>query len=222
MSDTDSFIDEVTEEVRRDRLFLMLKRYGWIGVVAVFAIVGGAAFKEYRDSQERAAAEAAGDALSAALTENEAAARAEGLAQVTPETAGAQAVVALARAGALVEAGNAAEAASVLDQLSLNLDVPQVYRDIAAFKSVLVQDELLAADERRSRLEALAAPGGSMQFLAAEQLALLDLSEGKTEEALARLKEIAGSEGVSRDLQERVSQVIVALGGDQDAAAQDG
>ena len=56
MSDTDSFIDEVTEEVRRDRLFLLLRRWGWVGVLAVILIVGGAAFNEIRkgaDHQRR-------------------------------------------------------------------------------------------------------------------------------------------------------------------------
>ena len=48
MSDTDSFIDEVTEEVRRDRMYLLLRRWGWVGVVAVILIVGGAAFNEVR------------------------------------------------------------------------------------------------------------------------------------------------------------------------------
>ena len=43
MSETDSFIDEVNEEVRRDRLYAALRRYGWIAIVAVLAIVGGAA-----------------------------------------------------------------------------------------------------------------------------------------------------------------------------------
>ena len=38
MSDTDSFIDEVTEEVKRDRLFAMMKRYGWIAVVIVLLL----------------------------------------------------------------------------------------------------------------------------------------------------------------------------------------
>ena len=57
MSDTDSFIDEVTEEVRRDQLFLMLKKYGWIGGVAVVLIVGGAAIREYGKSEDRAAAD---------------------------------------------------------------------------------------------------------------------------------------------------------------------
>lgn len=222
MSDTDSFIDEVTEEVRRDRLFLMLKRYGWIGAVAVVAIVGGAAFKEYRSAQDRATAEAAGDALSAALSADEAAARAESLATVEAGTAGAQAVIDFARAGALAEAGEMTEAAEVLDRVSLNGDLPQIYRDIAAFKSVLLQADVLPVAERRTRLEALAAAGAPLQFLASEQLALIDIAEGNTDAALSRLREISASAGVSRDLQERVAQVIVALGGSQDADAQEG
>ncbi len=63
MSDTDSFIDEVNEEVRRDRFYGLLRRYGWIAVVAVVAIVGGAAWNEYSKAQERAQAEALGDAM---------------------------------------------------------------------------------------------------------------------------------------------------------------
>ena len=41
MSNPDSFIDEVTEEVRRDRLFAIFRKYGWIGAVLVALIVGG-------------------------------------------------------------------------------------------------------------------------------------------------------------------------------------
>ena len=37
MSETDSFIDEVNEEVRRDRLYGALRRYGWIAILAVLA-----------------------------------------------------------------------------------------------------------------------------------------------------------------------------------------
>ena len=35
LSNHDSFIDEVTEEVRRDRLFAAFRKYGWIGVLLV-------------------------------------------------------------------------------------------------------------------------------------------------------------------------------------------
>ena len=30
MSNPDSFIEEVTEEVRRDKLFALFRKYGWI------------------------------------------------------------------------------------------------------------------------------------------------------------------------------------------------
>ncbi len=85
VSNTDSFIDEVTEEVRREKLYGYLRRYGWIAVAAVLLLVGGAAFNEYRNAQERAAAEAAGDALLDALEETDPSARATAFESVTSE-----------------------------------------------------------------------------------------------------------------------------------------
>ena len=63
MSNPDSFIDEVTEEVRRDRLFAMFRKYGWIGILAVVVVVGGAAWNEWQKARAEARAEAFGDAL---------------------------------------------------------------------------------------------------------------------------------------------------------------
>lgn len=222
MSDTDSFIDEVTEEVRRDRLFLMLKRYGWIGAVAVLLIVGGATWREYSRAKAVSAAQDVGDQISAALTANDAADRAAALADISAGEVGAKAVVDFAQAAALADAGEPEKAASLLDAVAQQSELPQVYRDIAAFKSVILQADTLPVEDRRLRLETLAAAGGSLQFLASEQLAILDIEAGDTGAALARLKEIAASAGVSRDLQERVSQVIVALGGSPEAEAQEG
>ena len=48
MSNSETFIDEVTEEVRKDQLFGYMRKYGWIAVLAVLAIVGGTAFSELR------------------------------------------------------------------------------------------------------------------------------------------------------------------------------
>ena len=58
MSDTDSFIDEVNEEVRRDRMFNLFRRDGWIAVAAVLLLVGGAAWNEWRASQPGVSSEA--------------------------------------------------------------------------------------------------------------------------------------------------------------------
>ena len=45
--ETDSFIDEVTEEVRRDRLFALFRRFGWIALAIILIIVAGTAWREY-------------------------------------------------------------------------------------------------------------------------------------------------------------------------------
>ena len=50
MSDTDSFIDEVTEEVRRDKLFGYFRRYGWIAALVILALVGTTAYNEWKKS----------------------------------------------------------------------------------------------------------------------------------------------------------------------------
>ena len=67
MSDTDSFIEEVSEEVRRDRLFSLFRKYAWVAVLLVVLIVGGAAWNEYRKLTEQREAAELGDQLYAAL-----------------------------------------------------------------------------------------------------------------------------------------------------------
>ncbi|CUH89416.1 hypothetical protein PH5382_03363 [Phaeobacter sp. CECT 5382] len=219
MSDTDSFIDEVTEEVRRDRLFVMLKRYGWIGGLAVVLIVGGAAFREYSKSQEQAAAQALGDGLIAALAADDDAARAQALATVSAETAGGAAILAMLQAGAQAKAGEREAAVASLNAVAVNGDLPLIYRHIASFKALGLQQDSLSIADRRLQFEALAQPGAPLALLASEQLALLDVQEGKTEAAIARLKEIVEAAAVTADLKDRASQVIVALGGTLDVAS---
>ena len=209
MSDSDSFINEVTEEVRREKLYGYLRRYGWIGVAAVLLLVGGAAFNEYRSSQARAAAEATGDALLAALEVDDPAARAEAMAGI--DTSGPSAAVALLlRAATLEEAGDPAAAAEVLQSLAGNGDVPEMYRDLAAFKAAMLPTDDLAA--RRANLEALGAPGRPFSLLAQEQLAYVALDEGDQDLAIAILERIVEDAAVTRGLRDRAETLMVALG----------
>src|SRR5690606_2750038 len=87
VSQSDSFIEEVTEEVRRDRLFAAMKRYGWIAVLLVLLLVGGAGWREYSKVQQRQSAEALGDALIGALEINDIPARIEALSTIAEQDA---------------------------------------------------------------------------------------------------------------------------------------
>jgi len=217
MSNTDSFIDEVTEEVRRDRLFVLLKRYGWLGGVAVALIVGGTAWREYTNAQSRNAAESLGDALIAATAIDDSAARAQELSQIPTDTAGSALLVRLSEATALVDAGEPEKAIALLEEVASNGDLALIYRHLASFKALTLQVGSLAIEERRLRLDALAQPGAPLALLASEQIALLDIESGDTAAALSRLTAIAADAAVDRDQRERVLQLITALGGDASA-----
>ncbi|MFS4580118.1 hypothetical protein [Phaeobacter sp. C3_T13_0] len=219
MSDTDSFIDEVTEEVRRERLFTMIKRYGWIGGVAVVLIVGGAALREYNNAQTEAASQALGDQVIAALDSDDNAERATALDAITAGTDGGDTILKLLQAGALADAGERETAVQRLNAVASNGDMPLIYRHIAAFKALGLQKDSLPAADRRIQFEALGQPGAPLSLLAQEQLALIDIELDNSEAAITRLRDIIASAGVTTDLKDRASQVIVALGGVLDPQA---
>ncbi|TNF20426.1 MAG: tetratricopeptide repeat protein [Rhodobacteraceae bacterium] len=218
MSETDSFIEEVTEEVRRDRLFKLLRRYGWIGIAVVLLIVGGAAWREYSRAQERAAAEALGDSILAALETDDRGASIAALEAVEAPAPGGAALLGLLTAAQAATDAQTDTAVAALGEVARNGEVAQIYRDIASFKLLLLQADTAEADERRSGFAALARAGSPLRLLAEEQLALIEVETGDREAAVARFQAILEDSEVSAGLRQRVSQVIVALGGDLDAA----
>ena len=218
MSDTESFISEVNDEVRRDRFYFMLRRYGWIAAVVVVVIVGGAAFSEYRKAQARATAETFGDAVLTAMSRDSASDRFEGLSEIAAQDAGSRAVLELLIASEAQSAGNSEAAIASLESVAVNGEIPLIYQQIASFKLLVLQADELDANTRRQQFEALAQLGAPLAFLAQEQLALIDVAEGDTEAAIDRLQSIVQAAGISPDLQQRALQVIVSLGGEPDVA----
>ncbi|MFK7876481.1 MAG: hypothetical protein AB8B71_11985 [Paracoccaceae bacterium] len=212
MSDTDSFIDEVTEEVRRDRLYGYVRRYGWIAAALVVLIVGGAAFSEYRKAQTQAAAQDLGDAILAAYQNDDQNARAQALTAISSDNPSARAALDLIAAAELGANGQNEDAAQRLNALAENGDVPEVYRHIAGFKALLAQSDSLDAATRRSAFEQFAVPGNPMRVLAQEQLALIAVETGDRDGAIETLQALTMDAEASSGLQQRALQVIVSLG----------
>lgn len=218
MSDTDSFINEVTEEVRRDKLYATFRKYGWIAVVVVLAIVGGAAWNEYSKSKAEKSARAAGDALTAALSQDAPQARADALAAADLE--GAPRLLAeMLRAGELYDAGDAAGAIAALAPFVGDATLDAGYRDLAVLKTAMMGAGEIAPDERISMLAGIAAPGAPYRLLAEEQIAVAQIEAGDVDAAIEGLRAIAEDGGASQGLRTRARQLIVALGGDPVASA---
>ena len=217
MSDTDSFITEVSEEVRKDQLFGYVKKYGWIAITLIFVLVGVAAYSEWTKAQDRAASQAAGDALLDALEQDDIAARAVALAEVTSDGQAA-AVSGLLTAAAQQNAGDLAGAKATLDGLATNDVIPQAYRDVAVFKSAMIDVEGIGSAERRDLLQSLATPGLPYRLLAMEQIAIMNVASDDTDAAVAGLQAILEDAAVSRGLRDRAQTLMVALGAELEPA----
>ena len=211
MSNPDSFIEEVTEEVRRDKLFAMFRKYGWIGALLVVGIVGGAAWNEYRKAQDVARAEGFGDAMLDALDQGGEAERQAAIAAIPAD--GSQ----LALRG-LMQASDPATDKAValagLDALIADASQPEIYRDLAQLRRVMVAGPDMPVADRRAALEGISAPGRAFRPLAAEQLAYLLIEEGKTADAITALQALTQDQEAPQGLRQRATQMIVALGGE--------
>ncbi|MFV0408816.1 MAG: hypothetical protein ACK5LJ_03685 [Paracoccus sp. (in: a-proteobacteria)] len=208
--ESDSFIDEVTEEVRRDRLFGLFRRYGWIGILLIVVIVGGAAMREYLSSKRQAEAEIWGDAVLAAQQADDPVAA---LAAIDPgKNADRDALGDLLVAGAMIDAGRNAEAAPRLESASLLADDP-VLRDLALLKAVLDAEDMDSAI-RDAALSELSKPGAPFRLLALEQKAVALVDAGRDADALTLVREILNEDGVSQGMRARLNGMIIALGAD--------
>jgi hypothetical protein len=219
VSNPESFIDEVTEEVRRDRLFAIFRRYGWIGIVLVLLTVGGAAYSEWTKAQQKADAQAFGDAVLAALDADAPAARRAALEAVS--ASGEQmAILQLLLSSDPVENRDASVAA--LDKVIADTATLPIYRDLASLRRVILAGDTLSIADRRTALEGIAVPGRAFRTLALEQLAYLDIEEGNPEAAITALKALSQDQEAPTGLRQRASQMIVALGGTLDEPANAG
>lgn len=224
MSNPDSFIQEVTEEVRRDRLFKLYRRYGWIGVGLIVLVVAGTATNEWMKSRQMAAAQGFGDAVIDALdmgTPDERRVALQAL-PLGPEQARLRDMIL-----ASDPSDDKTATLTALDAVIADPASPPVWHDLAVLRRVTVAGADQPLAERRAALEGIAIAGRPYRALAAEQLAYLLIEDGKTDEAIAALNALAQDDDASGALRARAAQVVTALGGtpvvkEQAAAASEG
>lgn len=219
MSNPESFIQEVTEEVRRDRLFSLFRKYGWIPALIVVGVVGGTAWTEWSKARDAAQAQEFGDAILEAFDMGGTEARRDALA-AAPADATQQAVLDLLLASD--PAQDRAGTLAALERLAADAAQPQIYRDLAVLRRVIVAGADLPLADRRALLDPIAAAGRPFRPLAQEQLAYLLIEEGKTPEAIAALQALTQDQEAPAGLRGRAGQMIVALGGEAPAPADAG
>ncbi len=213
MSNSDSFIEEVSEEVRRERLFGYLRRYGWIAVVVVVGLVGGTAANEAFKAKKARAAQDFGDAVSAAMNTQDAAERTAALGAITGDTPGQKLILGVLSATEQQEAGDIAGAQAALLALAADPETPQSYAQFLTFKAALMTPADGDVAAQKQMFQDLAQAGGEFRLLAEENLALMEATLGNTEAALEMLSAVFQDAEITAPQRNRVGQWIQVLGG---------
>ena len=210
MSNNESFIDEVTDEVRRDKLYAGFRKYGWIGVLLVLGIVGGTAWNEWQAAQKANTAQAFGNAVMDALDQGAPEDRMAALTDI-PATGDQAALLRLMLSTDPVT--DKAGTLKALGEVVAMTGLPPKYHDLAVLRQVMVAGADMPLADRRTSLASIAIAGRPYRTLANEQLALLMIEDGKPADAIAAFLALRQDQEATQGLRARADQMIVALGG---------
>ncbi len=205
----DNFIDEVFDDLRRERLFRLFRRWGWVAGLVILGIVAGVIWREYSQARDQAQARAWGDAILAA----EATGDPQEIMQVDPQGAESRRILgALLAASEWSETDGGDAAAEALRDVAGNQAAGTVLHDLAELKLVMLQGETMDPAQRDEILSRLSRAGAPFELLALEQKAIALIGAGRTDDAVNLIRQIQEKDGLSQALRLRLSEMMIALG----------
>ena len=207
MSESDSFIQEVSEEIRQDRMFKLWKRYAPYVIGAIALIVGAAAVWNWM--QHRAVIEAretGGAFIAAELGAVEAQ---EALAASIDDEA---AVVAELRLAASLLLNDETErAVEIYRGVAAREDLPTAYRHLAVLNAVKLDAEAGEPAALVGALAPLVEEGAPYRPLALELRAVLQVAAGDAAAAREDLEAVLAAPEATAETRRRASGLLAAL-----------
>jgi hypothetical protein len=213
--------DEVDEELRAERAQQLLQKYGGVlfavCLLVVAAVGGWKAWGWYQDRQDLNAATLYASAstraeVAGAAGPNRPAAIAAFDAVAASAPDGYRILARLRTAGLMADAGDVQGASVLWDQVAADSAADPLLRDLASLTWCLYHADQGDPGLVEGRLKPLAAPGNAWRSLAPEQLALLDLRQGRTEEAKAQLKKLVEDTTAPSGVRGRASALLDRVG----------
>jgi hypothetical protein len=210
--------DEVEEDLRAERAARLLKRYGWLLIVAAAAVVGAAVgwqlWSRHQNQLDAAAAirfvavQNATDQPGPARPDQVAAL--DQLAASGPE--GYKTLARLRAAALKADAGDLPGAESLWNAVASDASADGLLRDFASLMAT--GHDLDHGDPAmlEGRLKPLADPGNPWSSLAREQLAMLDLRQGKVDDARKTLQVLSIDILAPAGLRQRATALLAGLG----------
>ncbi|MEM9780898.1 MAG: hypothetical protein AAF899_00340 [Pseudomonadota bacterium] len=212
--ESDSFIREVAEEVRQERLSKQLKKYAPFAVAGVIGLVGASAVVAWLDSQRRAEAVANGRLMVEAQD-----ADAATLAGVTSRITGEAALLArFMEARRLAAEGAMEAAADAFYAIANDGATPLRYAELAQLEGARLDARIGNGERAVGIVDSLVIGGGPYRMLALEMRAALRLNTGDmagAREDLAVILVEAAPDDQTRNRAEALIRVLPAPAGEE-------
>lgn len=209
----DTFLREVEEELRRERLEKIWRQYGTYFIAGAAAIVLGVLLYKYIEHSQIIAAETTGAryeeamALSADGKEGSAAKEFEKI--VADGTGGYPQLARLQLAGALLKEGKSEEALAAYEALANDAGADELLRSYAALQAAAMRVGGADFTEMENRLTPLMSDESPWRFSARELMGLAAFKAGKSSEARTLLTPLLVDQKTPQSIVER-AQIVLA------------
>ncbi|GAB4358876.1 MAG: tetratricopeptide repeat protein [Oricola sp.] len=208
----DSFIREVEEELRSDRLKSIWDRFGTAIIgIAILIVVATAGWRGY-EYYTRTQANASGDRFLAALklaNENKPDEALAALRELEADGHGAYPVLARMRAATVLqEKGDAEAAVAAFDEVAADTSAPAAVRDMARIRAAYILVDTGSATDVAERAEQLSSDSNPLRHAAREALGLAAWKEGRLADARTLFQEIIDDPAAPRNAQQRAAIML--------------
>jgi len=212
MVETENFIKEIREEVRKDNLFKTLRRYRWALFGLIFSMILAVSGYEYYKYMRKFNSEANGKLLVEYIQSIENKTK-EDL-KLSSDSFVAS-ITKLHRAKFLVEKGDLNLAKKVYEEVIQSSASGNFFKKYSMIMLYLLSPaESLSDDDKINTLDQLSAPDSPFQILALEQKLLLFLKLNDIEKAKSYISLIVDNPGVTSEQLERIKEVKELYGFD--------
>lgn len=218
----ESFLREVDEDLRRDRMRDFATRYGKWLIAAVVLFLAAIAGWMYWQNQQRQQAAAQSEELSAIFVDigsgrlNNAKPRLQALENADNGVIRASAL--LTQAAIALEANDRSTALSKYKALSGG-DFPETHQQLGLVRATALEFDTIKPEEVIARMQPLAKPGEPWFGSAGELTAMAYLKQGQRQPAAKLFAAIAADRTVPESLRSRATQIAGTLGVDATAPA---
>ena len=214
----DAFLREVDEELRRDQMGKLWRRYGTIGIVMlVLGLAALAGFLWWQADQHKKAG-LDGETLTQAIADlgegKEAGVQAKLDTLAASPREGYRAAAKLTKGAMQAGKGDTNGAVAQYKLVADDPDLPRPFRDFATVRRTALEFDRLPAAEIVARLKPLAVAGNPWFGSAGEMVAAAYLKMNKPELAGPLFAAIAKDEQVPETIRGRATRIAGALGAD--------